>query len=35
MTLEKIEILGLSCHFLPELSDIDYEEDWVKYGWDL
>jgi hypothetical protein len=18
---------------LPTLSDIDYEEDWVKYGW--
>ena len=35
MTVEKIKALGLTCHFLPELSDIDYEEDWVKYGWEI
>ena len=34
-TLEKIAQLGKTAYLLPELSDIDYEEDWVKYGWDL
>ena len=35
MTLDKIKALGLTCHSLPELSDIDYEEDWIKYGWEI
>lgn len=35
MTVDKIKALGLTCHFLPELSDIDYEEDWIKYGWEI
>jgi len=34
-TRKKIEILGASCHELPILSDIDYEEDWEKYGWKI
>jgi len=34
-TLEKIVQLGKTAYLLPELSDIDYEEDWVKYGWEL
>lgn len=34
-TIERIESVGKSYFLLPELSDIDYEEDWVKYGWDL
>ncbi len=34
-TIERIENLGKTYFLLPELSDIDYEEDWVKYGWEL
>ena len=34
-TLLRIENLGAECFLLPKLSDIDYEEDWVKYGWEL
>lgn len=34
-TVERIESLGKTYHLLPTLSDIDYEEDWVKYGWEL
>jgi rSAM/selenodomain-associated transferase 1 len=34
-TMERIEALGKSCHRLPELSDIDNEEDWKKHGWEL
>lgn len=34
-TVERIENLGKTHHLLPTLSDIDYEEDWVKYGWEL
>ncbi|HFA47888.1 MAG TPA: glycosyltransferase [Bacteroidetes bacterium] len=34
-TLQNIERLNKTCHILPTLSDIDYEEDWVKYGWDV
>lgn len=26
---------GASCELLPVLSDIDYEEDWEKHGWEL
>ena len=35
MTVEKIKALGLTYCLLPELSDIDYEEDWLKYGWEI
>ncbi len=35
MTIERIEGLSKTYHLLPTLSDIDYEEDWVKYGWEL
>ncbi|MEM1123362.1 MAG: TIGR04282 family arsenosugar biosynthesis glycosyltransferase [Bacteroidota bacterium] len=34
-TMEQIKDLNKSYFLLPELSDIDYEEDWLKYGWDL
>lgn len=34
-TLEKISQLKKSCYLLPTLSDIDYEEDWIKYGWEI
>jgi len=34
-TIERINSLNKRYFLLPELSDIDYEEDWVKYGWDL
>jgi len=34
-TIERIENIGKNYLLLPELSDIDYEEDWIKYGWDL
>lgn len=32
-TLEHIKKLDKACYLLPELSDIDYEEDWNEYGW--
>ena len=35
LTLEKIEQLGAAYFILPELPDIDYEEDWKKYGWEV
>ncbi len=35
LTLEKIEHLGASYFLLPELPDIDYEEDWKQYGWEI
>ncbi|MEM1319948.1 MAG: TIGR04282 family arsenosugar biosynthesis glycosyltransferase [Bacteroidota bacterium] len=34
-TLSRIEALGQSYALLPELSDIDFEEDWEKHGWTL
>jgi len=34
-TIERIRSIGKTYHLLPTLSDIDYEEDWVKYGWEL
>ncbi len=34
-TKQRIKSLGLDYVLLPALSDIDYEEDWVKYGWDV
>lgn len=32
-TIEIITNKNKSYAFLPTLSDIDYEEDWLKYGW--
>lgn len=32
-TVEKIDKYGLSYSSLEKLSDIDYIEDWEKYGW--
>lgn len=35
LTIEKIKAKGKSHFVLPALSDIDFEEDWNKYGWTL
>ena len=35
ITLDRIEAMGKSCFFLTELSDIDFEEDWKKWGWEV
>ncbi len=34
-TLARIEALNADYHLLTELSDIDYEEDWIRYGWEF
>ena len=34
-TMDIIKSLDKSCYLLPELSDIDYEEDWNEHGWHL
>jgi len=34
-TVQRIERMNQTYSLLPVLSDIDYEEDWVKYGWEL
>jgi len=34
-TLSRIKELGAEHFLLPKLSDIDYEEDWLKYGWEI
>lgn len=34
-TLSRMRNLGKTCYLLPELSDIDFEEDWKKYGREL
>ena len=34
-TIAKIEAMGKTYGLLPTLSDIDFEEDWNKYGWEL
>lgn len=34
-TLDRIRNLGKLYHLLPELSDIDFEEDWERYGWEV
>jgi len=34
-TLQSIQSLGATYALLPQLSDIDFEEDWEKYGWEL
>lgn len=35
LSLEKMKAMGASFYLLPTLSDIDYAEDWEKYGWDI
>ena len=32
-TIAIIEGMGKTCALAPELSDIDYAEDWERYGW--
>lgn len=34
-TMEVIGRLGKTCHQLPVLADIDYEDDWKKHGWKI
>lgn len=34
-TLRNIRKLGTSYALMPVLSDIDYWEDWLEYGWEL
>ncbi len=34
-TKERIKKSGLDYVLLPTLSDIDYEEDWDQYGWEI
>lgn len=34
-TIERITAVNASYYLLPELSDIDYEEDWNQFGWPL
>jgi rSAM/selenodomain-associated transferase 1 len=34
-TIEFIERLNKTYYLLPELSDIDNEEDWKKHGWEI
>ena len=34
-TIKRIKSIGATHFLLPALSDIDYEEDWLKYGWEL
>jgi len=34
-TIKQIQLLDKTYALLPTLSDIDYEEDWVKYGWEI
>lgn len=35
LTLAKMQEVGGHCHLLPTLSDIDYAEDWERFGWEL
>jgi len=34
-TIERINELEKDFFLLPTLSDVDYEEDWLEYGWEL
>ena len=34
-TKQRIKDLKKEYVLLPALSDIDYEEDWIKYGWEI
>lgn len=35
ITIDRIKAKGKSYFLLPELSDIDFEEDWKKWGWEI
>lgn len=35
LTIRRIKKSGRTYALLPELSDIDREEDWKKYGWEI
>lgn len=35
LSLDKMKAQGGNCHLLPTLSDIDFAEDWEKYGWEI
>ena len=35
ITRDRIKGMGKTCFLLPELSDIDFEEDWEKWGWEV
>jgi rSAM/selenodomain-associated transferase 1 len=34
-TIRRIEAMGSTYALLPTLADIDYQEDWERYGWPL
>lgn len=34
-TLDIMRVNNWSCFLLPQLSDIDYAEDWEKHGWEI
>ncbi len=34
-TIKRIEALDASYFTLPKLTDVDYEEDWQQYGWEI
>ncbi len=34
-TLRRMKSKRKTCFLLPTLSDIDYEEDWKQYGWEI
>lgn len=34
-TIERINALDATYHLTERLSDIDFEEDWEKYGWEI
>ena len=34
-TVERIKSANMTFDLLPELSDVDYKEDWDQYGWEL
>jgi len=35
ITQDRIKAMNKSCFLLKELSDIDFEEDWKKWGWEI
>jgi len=35
VTLDRINAMDKSCFLLKELSDIDFEEDWERWGWEI
>lgn len=34
-TIQRIETMNKSYYLLPKISDVDYAEDWEKYGWEI